>query len=152
MTAEERERGERLRAFCAAVQGEPAVWGSSDCSTWPAQWVANETGREFDWPAYSSREEADAIIEREGGLVNVWERVAAQAGLIECDPDEVPPLGSVGIIETSHHGGQVGCIFAHGGIGCMRATVGHRAWGMRPYTIRQGGVIFRIIVKVWRLP
>jgi hypothetical protein len=136
MTEAERLRGERLRAYVNAADGKPATY--DECSIWPAQWVVNERGAEFDWPDYSSEAEMRAMIEREGGLVKVWERVAGRAGLQDIPETESPPLGSIGVVLTRKFG-QIGCIFADGQIGCFRTggedTGGVRMIGLRRHTI-----------------
>ena len=144
-------RAERLRAYCSSVDGRPVTWGCDDCSTWALQWVVDETGREVDWPRYDTRDEAMAKIDEAGGLLPLWDAMAAKLGLPEFIglhgfPLVAPPLGSVGIIETSHHG-QIGVIFADALVGCARMDVlegegpGVRMIGLRP----------RTIVKVWTL-
>ncbi|MDI1263158.1 MAG: hypothetical protein PS018_07875, partial [bacterium] len=108
---------------------------------WPAQWVVNERGTEFDWPVYGDETEMRAMIDRDGRLVKVWERVARAAGLEELPDTESPPLGSIGVILTSKFG-QIGCIFADGQIGCFRWQAnedpgrgGVRMIGLRRHTI-----------------
>lgn len=125
------ERGELLRVYVDAVKGKPIEWSVDDCSPWAAQWAANITGKEFDWPAYSSREEAIEVTARGGGLVRMWERTAAIAGLRERIAD--PVLGDVGIIDTSF--GPVGGIFATGRTFCWRAERGVRVLAVRRHLI-----------------
>lgn len=146
-----RERGERLRAFVAGVQGKDASW--DECSTWPAQWVADEIGRAFDWPDYGSEEEGRAIVEAAGGLAGLWGQVARQIGLHEISVDR-PSLGDVGIIETTRWG-QVGGIFCWGGGIFVRSQVGASAIGVvgRTFPFRvEGGVEHRnVVVKAWQV-
>ena len=139
MTEAERLRAERLRAYVGAAQGKPATF--DECSVWPAQWVVNERGVEFDWPVYADEAEMRAMIDRDGGLVSVWERVARAAGREEIPVMESPPLGSIGVVMTRLHG-QIGCIFADGQIGCFRTqdkddpdNGGVRMFGLRRHTI-----------------
>lgn len=137
-TPEERERGERLRAYVRESDGVPVIWGQSDCSTWAAQWVSDETGRDIDWPAYDSSTTAQAIIDAAGGLENVWAALARQAGLA-INYDE-PKLGDVGIVHTSRFG-DVGGIFAHGGVFLWRHEKG----------VGTLSPIHKTIVRVWSL-
>ncbi|WP_011580573.1 MULTISPECIES: DUF6950 family protein [Chelativorans] len=148
-----RERGERLRAYVDAVKGKPMTWGVDDCSLWPAQWFANETGREFDWPLYSSEAEAHRIIDAEGGLVSVWNRIARQAGVMP-RYGEMPVVGDVGIIETTR--GRVGGIFTFGGGMCVRTLDGAAAIGVvgRAFPVRNADGTWErrpVVVKVWAL-
>ena len=133
-------RAERLKAAIEALTDIPIEWGVSDCSTWPAQWVADVTGREFDWPAYSSQDEAEAMIAAAGGLLPLWEAVARTAG-IRRRYELLPTLGAIGIIRTHGHG-DVGGVFADGGVLCWRA-----AWGVHLIAPRQNAV-----VAIWEVP
>lgn len=145
-------RGERLRAFVAAVHGVQADWDG--CSTWPAAWVAAETGREVEWPSYADEAEGRAVIERAGGLVALWTKYAARAGL-ERIHDGMPGVGDIGIIETSTV--QVGGIFTFGGGICVRSRDGASITGVvgRSYAVRRAnGVVDRIplVAAAWRVP
>lgn len=138
MTPQDRERGKLLRDYVEAVKGKPITWSVDDCSPWVAQWVSNLTGKEFDWPVYSSRDEAEAIIAENGGLAVIWDRLAKEAG-IQPRYDGPPEVGDVGIIDTTF--GHVGGIFAFAGTFCWRAEKGARVIGVRP----------KHIVKVWQV-
>lgn len=133
-------RAERLKAAVIALADVPVEWGVSDCSTWPAQWVADITGREFDWPAYSGQAEAEAMIARAGGLLPLWENVAQAAGLVRRH-DFMPALGDVGIIRTRGYG-EVGGVFADGGVLCWRAS-----WGVHLIAPRR-----QTVVAIWEVP
>lgn len=135
---EDIERGRRLEAFCEAMDGKPVTYGIDDCSTWPAQWAVNETGCDLDWPEYSSREEAQALIDEAGGLAPLWD-AAIGSRFEECH-EEYPPVGSIGIIRTRLFG-EVGVIFVFAGVVCWRHETGVRVFGVRPNTI----------VKAWLL-
>lgn len=146
------ERGEALKALVEDLKGKPCVYGQDDCSLICAQWIADVTGRSFDWPVYSSREDAERIIEEAGGLVAVWTPIAWQLGLEERHlyPGEAPEIGDVGIIETSQ--GPVGGIFLTNGTFLWRAERGVRMVGVRTHvTRREGDTTYRkpIILKVW---
>ena len=148
------DRAERLRAYVEATKGKPVNWGVDDCSPWAAQWVADLTGRDIDWPVYSSEEEVVRIIEEAGSLLALWEPVTRSLGLqpIIALGDE-PRLGDVGIVESSR--GQVGGIFAAAGSFCWRAARGVRilpAWGFT-YPLRTDGKWQQrpIVVKAWRV-
>lgn len=130
-TAEQRERGERLRALVEELKGKPCVYGETDCSIIPAQWVADITGKTFDWPEYSTREEAEAIIEKAGGLVEVWKPITRKLGLVE--RHDTPEIGDIGIIDTSL--GHVGGIWLHGQTFIWRAEEGVRVLGVRSHRI-----------------
>lgn len=152
MTEQERLRGERLRAFVEAAQGKPA--GFDECSTWPAQWVANETGRAFDWPVFAARADMDTYIAEAGGLVAVWDRFARIVAVPERYVTDEAAVGDVGIIETS--GGRVGGIFSHHGVFCWRAEngvnligVGGRSFPMRTV---EGWERRPVVVKAWQVP
>ena len=137
VTAEQRRRGEMLGALVEGLKGKPCTYGVDDCSMLPAQWVADVTGREIDWPAYASREEAERMIDAAGGLVNVWLPVVRSLGLVE--RFDVPEIGDIGIIETSQ--GHVGGIWLHARTFIWRAEMGVRVLGVRPHRI----------VKVWQV-
>lgn len=138
----DRERGERLRKFCADVEGKPVVWGSDDCSMWPAMWAVSESGREANWPVYDSKEGAHAVVEKEGGLAEVWARLAFELRLEECF-EPILPVGSIAVVNLDYAGHrQIGCIFAFGNVGSFRTDVGRRTWGVRS----------RSIVRAWAMP
>lgn len=146
-----RERGERLRAYVEQAKGVSADWDG--CSTFPAQWVADETGAEFDMPVYRSEAEGRALLEREGGLVAIWDRIARQAGLRPIY-GEMPSVGDVGIIETGR--GHVGGIFTHAGGICVRTRYGVTVIGVvgRSFPRRQPDGTWcqvPVVVKAWAL-
>lgn len=114
-------KAEALRSFVNRTQGVPVIWGESDCSTWPAQWIIDQTGANVEWPEYSTREEAQQIIDAAGGLDAVWHEIATEAGLERVW--DAPILGDIGIIDTRLYG-YVGGIFADGGAFCWRAEKG----------------------------
>lgn len=154
MTGQERLRGDRLRAYVEAAKGEAA--NVDACSTWSAQWVVNETGREFDWPMFSSRDDVATYVAAAGGLVAVWDRLSTVAGLAPCYGDE-PQVGDVGIIETSANpSDRVGGIFASGGTFCWRAENGVRIIGVagRSFPVRTASGWERrpVVVKAWQVP
>lgn len=132
------DRGARLKAECARVDGVPVTWGVDDCSTWPAQWVASETGVELDWPSFDSEETAKSVIDGAGGLREAWQSVAHQAELIKTRDPEV---GDVGIVEHPSIG-QFGVIFLHGGAAVWRAGTGVRFLPVRR----------KVIFAAWEVP
>lgn len=89
-------RAERLDRFISAFQGVQLTWGVDDCSTWPAQWVKQETGRAIVLPAFSDRATAHQLIDAAGGLAKVWTAIADALGL-QYRGDR-PEVGDVGII------------------------------------------------------
>lgn len=112
--------GERLRATVAAVKDRPVTWGVDDCTTWPAQWTVDVTGRTLpQWPDYASEAEARALIDAAGGLVPLWDE-AARALRVPVR-HEAPEPGDVGVILTGRHG-PVGVIFGHGGVAFWRSS------------------------------
>lgn len=139
LTSAQIERGVRLRALDVSLQGKPVEWGIDDCSLMAAQWVADETGLDVFWPDYHSKEEAETIIREYGGLVSVWDSLAASIGITP-RYNGPPEIGDVGIIETSL--GLVGGIWLHGSSFLWRSENGVRILGVRA----------RRIVKVWRVP
>lgn len=148
--AEVRERGERLRVIAEELKGKPCEWGVDDCSMLPARWVSEMTGKTFDWPDYSSKEEAIEQIEAWGGLVNIWNHVAARLGLrLRVG---VPEIGDVGIIQTVQ--GPVGGIFLPGQVIMRRAEMGVRVHHVPNSTVRRvDGEVQEIplLIKVWQV-
>lgn len=128
-------RAERLRAFAERMDGQVVVWGESDCTAAPAQWLRGE-GHPIELPAYGSREEAQAIVTQYGSLADSWD---ALVGL----PHRVgePHVGDVAVIETRRYG-QIGGICAAGNILLIRTDAGSWNWF--------GPV--RSFVQVWALP
>lgn len=106
----------RLWTFLEPFDGRPVEWGVDDCSAWCAAW-ARDCGHEVHLPAYASEDEAHALIDAAGGLVNVWDDVCASAGVCERIGD--PQIGDVGIIPTNRFG-PVGVIWADNGLACWR--------------------------------
>lgn len=145
-----RERGDRLRAIAEDLKGRPCEWGVDDCSMLPARWVAEETGKTFDWPDYSSKEEAVEQIEAWGGLINIWDHVAAQLGLKM--RVGVPEIGDVGVVQTVQ--GPVGGIWLPGQVIMRRAEMGVRIHGVPNFTVRRvDGEVREIplLLKVWQV-
>ena len=151
LTAKEvRERGDRLRAIAEELKGKPCEWGVDDCSMLPARWASEMTGMAFDWPDYSSKEEAVEQIEAWGGLVNIWNHVAAKIGIkVRVG---VPEIGDVGIIQTVQ--GPVGGIFLPGQVIMRRAEMGVRIHGVPSSTVRRvEGEVREIplLLRVWQV-
>lgn len=153
ITPAQRERGEKLRALSEQLKDKAVEWRVDDCSAMPAQWVSDQTGKEFDWPDYTTRDEAEDVIEREGGLIAIWERTARKIGLPEII-NERPQIGDVGIIVDNNEV-PVGGIFLHGGVIMWRAEVGTRQIAVygRTYPARVNGIILRkpLLLKAWRV-
>jgi hypothetical protein len=151
LTAKEiRERGDRLRAMAEELKCKPCEWGVDDCSMLPARWVSEMTGKTFDWPDYSTKEEAHEQIEAWGGLVNIWNHIAAQLGLkVRVG---VPQIGDVGVIQTAQ--GPVGGIFLLGQTIMRRAEKGTRTHYVPNITMRRvEGEVREIplLIKVWQV-
>lgn len=135
----------RTRLLGLYVQGTSAVveWGRSDCSTWPAQWVAEATGRPVEWPVYASEDDARALITAAGGLVPLWRDVARATCLRERDAAvEAPVCGDIGVITTRRFG-PCGVIFG------PLSGVGDGPWlaywraegGARPIAVRRATIL-----------
>lgn len=146
-----RERGQRLRAFVKAVEGQPANF--DECSTWPARWVAEITGREFDWPCFPDEGAMREYLNAIGGLPNLWSGVASRLGIPEIGIDE-PLIGDVGIIETQRSG-LVGGIFGAGGAIFVRSSCGAAALGVVgrrvPFRVDGGFEMRPVVVRAWRI-
>ncbi len=151
ISPQQQARGERLLALAERLKGVPARF--DECSTMAAQWVADETGKEFDWPVYSSEDAMRAMLTDTGGLVALWERTARQIGLAEIIND-MPQIGDVGIIVDNHEV-PVGGIFLHGGVILWRHAIGTRQIGVygRTYPVRTAAGIERrpLLLKAWRV-
>lgn len=89
----------------------PFQWGTHDCCTFAADWAMRRgTGDPMiAWRgSYRSEEEAHDLIERAGGLDQLWS--LALMGIPE--PDE-PAIGDIGLVRsvTDDHTPVVGAIF-----------------------------------------
>jgi len=128
-----------LRAMCAEVADTEPVYGVDDCSAWPAQWVANITGRTLDMPVWHSRAEAEAMMDDAGGLMPIWDQVLGPAGFgVRAG---MPRFGDVGVIKT----------FGFRDVGVIFCELGSAAW-----RAHRGGVRFlaprhHTILKVWAI-
>lgn len=111
---------DKLAAFLASFDGEPVVWGKTDCTACPALWL-RQNGYDVRLPEYASRGEAHALIEDAGGLVPLWSRHLAGTGIGTRYGD--PKLGDIAIIETRLLG-DVGVIVGAGGLCCWRKEGG----------------------------
>jgi hypothetical protein len=93
---------------------EPWAWGSSDCSTFPADWVLSQTGIDpmAHWRgAYSTEGEAEKLIADAGGLASlfadaidpIWPRsydaIEGAVGVVSF-PSEQGPEIDLGAIHT----------------------------------------------------
>lgn len=141
----ERDVAVNVAAFEFAKQfcWKPVEWGKDDCSMFAAQWAADRLdrlGREFRFFHYDGEDEARALIEEKGGLVNVWDEVAAANGIYRV-PDRIRS-GDVGVIHTHLHG-DVGCIFVKYGAVCLiRSDLGFHSLGIRE----------KHVLGAWRIP
>lgn len=125
------DRQALLRAHVASVQDTPCQWGHDDCSAWVADWVRKARGSHTAAPAYSTKDDAYSLISAAGGLLTLWERMAAAFGCFEA---RYPEFGDVGLIRTARFG-PVGVIFTTDGVALWRAEVGITALRPRPETI-----------------
>ncbi|WP_051228386.1 DUF6950 family protein [Pleomorphomonas oryzae] len=129
-------RIERLRDYVGQFVGKPVTWGTDDCSAMVAAWVAQETGVAVPLPVYASRGEAGALIAAAGSLTAIWDRLAADVGLMETG---LPEIGDVGTIKTARFG-EVGVIFLANGVAYWREEKGVTLF---PY---------RSFIRAWRIP
>jgi hypothetical protein len=112
-------RAARLQAHFDAYAGAEVIWGTSDCTRWAANWAEAEIGRRLGLPRYTSEEEARALIAAAGGLLPLWERETAMAGVFQTRD---PQLGDVGLIDTRLYG-PIAVIVAHDGIVALRTSM-----------------------------
>ncbi|ORE90626.1 hypothetical protein ATO13_21941 [Stappia sp. 22II-S9-Z10] len=134
-------RADRLGPYLAEMEETPFAWGTADCTTFAAEWVEIALGitHGIDWPVYSTKEEAAAIVEAAGGLVELWRSKAPGLGLFEIDPrHDDPVLGDIGIVDTMRNG-AIGGVFGHGGCLYVRTPQGTT-------------ILTRHILAAWRLP
>lgn len=97
----------KLVSFLHRSAERPFAYGRNDCCLLLAGWWKCVHGVD---PAkslrgtYSTDAEKDALLEREGGLLAVVERLAAGAG---AKPTETPSLGDFGVIEHAKPFGAI---------------------------------------------
>jgi len=115
------DRADKLAAFLESLHDKPVTWGRDDCTAAPAAWVEVAIGRHVPVPPYVTKEAAHALIEQAGDLAALWTDVLAKVDLHETGG--IPKLGDIGVIELKSMG-QVGCIFAAGGVAAIRAETG----------------------------
>lgn len=80
---------EQLAAFVEGRRKTPFAWGSQDCIAFAADAVALLTGVDILAEyrgAYATEEEAEAILEAEGGLDGLLKRLGLLFGMAECAP------------------------------------------------------------------
>lgn len=111
-------RAERLKAFIKPFFEQPVVWGESDCSSWPAKWLATELNLPAIPHRYSDRDGALAYINERGGLLGLWDDWLAEQGISERFGE--PQLGDVAIIDTRLYG-HIGGICADRGVLLLRS-------------------------------
>lgn len=128
-------RAERLMAWCEAQAEMPAQWGVNDCTLFAARWAEAETGQHLNLPAYDSEAEARALIERAGGLAELWR------AHVPFDETDAPIAGDVGIVQTRLFG-EVGVIWTRPGIAAWRAVTGVKLFTPNP----------DYVVANWSLP
>lgn len=126
-----------LRDHVHASEGKAVTWGADDCTMWAANWFERVHARRLELAAYSSRDEAHALIARAGSLVALWSS-ALDGRLLERYGE--PEFGDVGVIETRHVG-QVGGIFGDDGTFFWRSERGTALLRPRQSTI----------IKVWAI-
>lgn len=127
---------ELLATFLEEAAAEPFRYGSWDCAMTVANWIRARTGID---PAaeyrdrYGSIDEWQALVEREGGLVPIFDRLWLAAGLVRIaspvagDVGVIPrPIGSAGGIRV----GDGWAVKAPTGLG-RRQSIALAAWGWR---------------------
>jgi len=102
-----------LGAYLKDQIARPWVWGSMDCTTFPAGWVQICSGIDpmTKWRGYDSEVDAEMLIAQAGGLVALWDE-----GLAGIWPrhDADPRVGDIGIIPVLDGAGEpieIGAIF-----------------------------------------
>lgn len=110
------DRAERLKDFLTDYENKPVVWGESDCCTYPSRWAQIESGKTICLPEYRTREDAQVLIKKHGGLVNLATSVLTTSGFQQNYGG--PSFGDIGIIRLSDR--DVGAIFVHGGLALWR--------------------------------
>lgn len=121
--------------FLRQYDGKEVTWGLDDCSAICAAW-ARECGHDVSIPAYSSQEEAHRLIRDAGGLVALWDGIAASAGI--CERLGEPESGDVGIIPTDRFG-PVGVIWGNASLAFWRLKKG--GFWLAP----------RVVLKSWAI-
>ena len=129
------EKEQLLSDFIEGAKGTPAKWGESDCTMWAAQWVELSTGIKVPTSFYNSRTQAYELIKARGSLLSIWDEALASVGIFQT---ESPELGDVAVCKTGKYG-DVGLVFAHGGIAYWRAESGVLALAPRK------------IIKAWKV-
>jgi len=128
---------EKLLAFLEQFEGKPITWGKDDCTASAALWL-RENGIKVRTQPYSTRDEGQAIIQKHGSLVDLWDWALAETGVCQRFGD-VPELGDIAVIETRLMG-QVGVICGSGGVCAWRKAHGGFFW-----------IAPRSFVKVWAI-
>lgn len=112
---------ERLAAFIDARRRVAFRWGTNDCCIVAADWVLEATGVDpaATWRGYASEAEAQAIIERAGGMRE----------LVSLPERATPRLAQRGdVVLAEHEGQQVFGVV----VGDMYAAPGARRLEFRP--------------------
>lgn len=128
-----------LGAFLIAQGGKRRKAGVHDCCTFPAEWAIDN-----DWPdpmadwrgAYDTEEDAEILIERAGGLADLFAAGMATAGIPRADGD--PEAGDIGVLRCGDH--HAGAIFA----GKRWALVANRGLAI-------ASVEPEMVVAIWRV-
>lgn len=131
MTAARDGRAARLLAHIEAIAGTAPVWGArgSDCTSWPAAWVEQESDAKLELPEYADEAAGRELIAADG-LVALWRRVLGDAGIYETSD---PQMGDVGVVKMSF--GASGCIFGERGTVFVRGRQGAAVIGAGKNTV-----------------
>lgn len=109
-------RADRLQAYIDAAAVAPEL-GADDCWPWVGGWIGRETGVALQMPAYRTRDEARALLERLGNMVAFAGELVRPAGLWPAHDRDLA-LGDVAILRLS--AGPVPAIFCRAGIFAIR--------------------------------
>jgi hypothetical protein len=110
-------RAERLRQFCADLEGEPVIWGASgnDCCSFAASWIRLETGLTPRMPDYHDEDGARRLL-LESDMRQLWADALEPIGIRETFE---PQIGDVGLVRLAI--GLTGCIVLTHGRVALRA-------------------------------
>lgn len=117
---------DKITEFINSYDKKPVVWGEDDCTAWAAKWIECATGQKIDLPKYTDREQANAMIDQAGGLVDlIGQYLGPPVGYGE------PQIGDVAVIETGRSG-DVCVVMLKNYVAVWRADHGVRQFRVRP--------------------
>lgn len=120
-----KELQKTLADFLSEYDEKKVTWGVDDCTMFAREWVKVAKGIEIPFVRIAGKAEAIDYIRKQSGLENIWRDALGQSGFhVGYD---IPQFGDIGIIETRAYG-DMGAIFAHGGIAAVRELTGGWRW------------------------